>query len=326
MKVLFLAGDSEHAHDYGLAYLFDGLCEVLGFDNVIDYPENPTFHLASPEDRDECALDSDLFYPRRSIAFEEAALGVDLIIVGVANVTAWRACHHPLLANTPVIAVDMSDQVRDQRAQFEEAIGKKVAAYCKREIPIGENWGFALPLSYPASRVPDPMPSKKQVVHYHATAHGFDGPGIPRMEIIAALRSLVPETMLDVGLYRGQAKGTRPSPEEYNAAKAQSLVGISWNGWPHVTQYDNNRLWSNFAFGLAQVIEKPRIILPMFPLDGTHCLYAKTPREAARLAADLVLDPERAKTIGEAGRQHFLKHHSSAARATRLLRIAEKVL
>lgn len=325
MKVLYLAGSNWHSHDYGNAFLFDGLIEVLSYSNVIDWPENPTFHLRDATERDACGLDSDLFYPEREVRATTTAAfqgtnAATLIVLAVADRNGNAACK--AMPHVPVVAVDYSDQVVSRRAEYEACAGRPLAAYFKRELslvpPVSDD-AYSLPLCYPASRVPKQFPDKTHTIVYHATNHRAAGPGLPRMHIVDKLCELLEPEQLDVGLYVGQEKGTRPTPEELHDKMARGLIGISWNGWPHVAQWDSNRFHENFAFGLAQVAERPRIQLPELPVDGRDCLFADTPDQVVKLVVDLARDEARARTIAAAGHAWFMKHDTSRARAMYLL-------
>lgn len=320
MRVLYFAGHWPCSHDYGLAYLYDGLREVLGADNVFDYPLNPTFHLPSIDARDDCNLDSDLCVPPWSGNLDDA-VPIDLIVVGTVTSELHRAMMDPRIPrDVPVVAVDMTDQVMDLRPHYERYLaGRELVAYFKRELPIGAKWGKPMPMCYPRSRVPNPFPVKEPVITYHATDHNGGSPGIPRRQIVQELRLTVSAAKLDMMLYPGQAKGTRPSPEEYHAKLARGMVGVSWNG---ADNYDCNRTWEQFAFKMAQVIERPRIEFPPGTelVDGVHCYFADAPEHVAQLARMLVNCPEHAMQIADAGHRHFLQHHTSEARARYLLK------
>ena len=339
MNVLYLSGSGEHRHDYGAAFLFDGLVEVLGFDNVRDFPENPTYHLSGPHSRDSCELDADLFYPTRgsssfSNKFElrERLMGMPDETVAVIAVSFPLDAHiaqeisdicavlHPSI---PIMAVDYSDIVKNMRQHYELLAGRPLAAYFKRELPHGADWGYPLPLSYPASRVGAlDFEAKKPIVMYHATDHGGGLPGIPRRLIVSQLCRDLDDDQLDVALYPGQEKGSRPSPEEYNERKRRALVGVSWNG---AINWDCSRFWNNFAFGVAQVAEYPRIQIPHMPEHGEHCIYVRNPEDVVAPVQVLVDNPAYAREMAKAGHEYFLKWHCSRARAEYLLDIVKKV-
>ena len=339
MNVVYLMGGGDHDHDYGLAGLFDGLVEVLGYDAVHDLPENPTMHLSSYAARDHCGLDSDRCYESRlSTSYygnywqlRERLTGAPsdtIIVLGKPDAESRQVIEASDKANGkrfPIIAVDYSDQVADRRAEYEQCAGRPLAAYFKRELPIGADWGYPLPLSYPASRVGTLDFEAKNGLAYYATTHGGGAPGKPRIAIAEALGAMWHGSELigpGIHLTAGQEKGTRLSPEELHERMRVALVGISWNGAVNV---DCNRTWENFAFGLAQVAEYPRIQIPNVPEHGKHCLYAKSPDEVPGYVSVLLDNTAYAREMAKAGHEHFLKWHCSRARAEYLLDIVSKV-
>jgi len=312
MKVLYLVQEGKHAHCYGSDFLYDGFCEVLGHENVFDYPEKGPLH----DGRDECGIDSDQTWPRKGHTLEEAAVQCDLAVIamppgGQIPGHAWNACR---ALKVPIAAVDASDQVRDCRGWYETVAGREVQ-YFKRELPIGDTWGHPLPLCYPASRIPfQDMMGRERLnrVFYYASTHGGRGPGIPRIQIADLLRQNELLVNLDIKLFEGQQREGRPTPDEYHSRMEDASIGISWNGAPN---WDTNRFWENFAYGLAQVAERPKIQIPHEPSDGMHCLYASSPESVAAKVRFLLDERSLCREIAYEGHCHFRKYHTSAARA-----------
>lgn len=332
MKVAYLVSDGEHSHCYGSDFLFVGLVNNLGFGSVLDWPEKPPLHCSVVERthfdvplRDTCQIASDSAFPRRGTTPYDL-LDADVAIIALPPYApdAGRIAElcRGLPRSMPIAALDASDRVENCAGWYSEIAGRSLAGYFKREYPIGASWPgtFACPLSYPASRVGELEWGAKRGVFYHATDHGGGAPGVPRqaiqrslLGIIAANRAVV-DVAFDISLTPSQEN--RLSPEEYHACMAQALVGISYNG---AVNWDCNRFWENLAYGLCQVAERPTIQIPNPPLDGVHCYYVGTPDEAAQLVWALLNDEERAGRIARAGHAHFLRHHSSEARARYVL-------
>lgn len=332
MKILYLVSSHAHAHDYGLDFIYDGLRELHGED-VVDWPEKPCLHLGVGQQRDECQIDSDQWWPSRDERLggehdiRDLGRDAELVILAHsledpdANARVNRVLRENVLATTPVLALDMGDQVRDRRPEYEQVAARSVI-YAKRELPIGADWGIPCPMTYPASRVPSPMPAKFPRVVYHATHHGTEAPSVPRLAIVDALRRhpRIPRTSLDVMLYPSQRD--RPTPEEYHAKMASGLVGISWNG---AENWDANRHWESFAFGLCLIAERPRIQIPNPYQHLRHVFYVDHPEQVADVAATLLNAPGWALSIAAAGHQHFMQHHCSRARAAYLLEQVARV-
>lgn len=317
MRVLYLVTGARCGHDYGVDGLYHGLRQLPDVE-VFDWPQKSSLHCPADRNglpiRDGCEIDSDQAWPIRpyqlgdvincDVAVLAVSFPLDPCIVGQIKDTC-RA----IPKTTPIVAVDYSDIVDDMRCYYEGITVRELAAYFKRELPIGKDWGIPLPLCYPEVPIVQ-IEERRPVLFYRATDHGGGAPGIPRRMIVSQLCQLLDDNQLDVALYPSQQN--RPSPEQYNASKSTALVGISWNGAPN---FDNNRLWSNFAFGLAQVSEKPRIQIPNEPQDGVHCLYVTEAEQVAGEAAALLRDIDRAREMAVAGHEHFVRWHSSKARA-----------
>lgn len=350
MKVAYLVSGTPCAHCYGSDNLLSGLFTELGTANVYDWPEKDNVHLPSIAARDACAISSDACWPRKRHGFDAVA-ACDVAIIAThpdaPDATAIAAACSRLPRSMPIAAIDASDRVENHRNFYEAVAGRPLAAYFKREYPIGETWAktYACPLSYPASRVGE-LPEKSLIAFYVATNHGGGAPGVPRTAIVSDLAAKATEAKWQVRyqaespqiLIANAAADTsprpvivaqlhlsqenRPTPEQYHARMAEALIGISWNG---ADNWDCLRHWENFAYGLCQVAETPRIQIPNVPQDGAHCFYVNTPDAVAPLVWALLHDEDTARRVARDGRAHFLKHHSSEARARYVLKTLEAV-
>ena len=337
MKILFLTTAAPCGHDYAADFLLAGFVNnAVGRDEVYDYPEKPNVHLSDLSKRDRCMIDSDQALPYRRHSLEDAARNADLVVLGYqpfipgVDVENVRRALSLAPAGVPVAAIDGSDHLDDLSHLYQAHCGRGDIAYFKREYPIGADYGprcFPLPLSYPRSRVPKEWPSRQHRLCYHASSHGGavdSNPALPRITIVDLLRRLVSSDKLDVDLYPGsEGPGRRMRPEQYHERLMRSSVGLSWNG---ASNWDSNRFWENFAFGVAQVAERPRIQIPNAPVDGEHCLYADSPHEAAFLVRDLLDgDPVRVERMRLAGHHHFQWFHASEARAAYVVEMMKEV-
>lgn len=319
MKVLYLNADGPHPHCYGADFLLNGFFRVVGHKNVFDFPEKPSMHLPTPWKRDACQIDSDDAFPYKRHTLAEALEGVDLVMIAVQpnNEHTAQMIHgvcEVVPRSVPIAAYDPSDVVNLTRDWYEQAVGRELAAFFKREVPL--TWGpeatqtyIPLPLCYPAARIPDPMPKKHVRVFYHATTHNGGTPGVPRMRIAHRLRELVPEEQLNLRLYPSQEH--RPKPEDYHTMMAYSSVGVSWNG---AVNWDCNRFWESLAYGLCLVAQRPTIQIPAPFVSGEHLWYCDSPEQVAEVAAEMIREPERASDIALMGHRHFVHYHTAEAR------------
>lgn len=326
MKVLVLVNGAKCAHDYGSAYIIDGLRTVCGADNVFDFPQPPCLHLKPGEPRDGCNIDSDAWWPMKSLnTLSDVLAGVDVVLIGfgpgvdaMSAYTAGNICNKAL-PTVPVGVLDMSDQVVDLRGWYAQFL-KRPFVYFKRELPLGANWGHPCPLTYPSWKAWEYLGSKewadktnKLTVFYHATDHGGGPPGVPRRQIVDALRRMAQPPSLDVMLTPSQEN--RLSPEAYHERMASALIGIAWNGAPN---WDNNRAWENFAFGLCQVMERPRIQIPHPPVHLEHACLVDSPAEVAPMVR-MLLSEGTALDVAQEGHAWFLAHHAADRRAQYIL-------
>ena len=328
MNILYLVTDHPHPHDYGADHLYLGLVALQGADQVWDWPPKPTLHLETRDRRDACQMDCDQAVPLRANAAEDVASlaqRADLVIIALhaneenAALLAQALPHVP--PGTPVVAYDASDTVANLREWYTGVALRPLAVYAKREVPLGmaDAWGaLPLPLCYPHRAEHDTLPRKVPRVVYHAAEHTYKGrvgpPGVPRATIVQGLRTLLPASHLDVGLYSGQRE--RPLPEDYHAKLARALVGVSWNGAPN---WDCNRFWESFAYGLCLIAERPRIELPFAPAHLQHCFYVDAPEQVATVAKMLLHNVGWALRLASQGHDWWKLHHTPTARAQRLL-------
>jgi hypothetical protein len=326
MKILYVVSDQEHGHDYGADMLFHGLCQTIGFDNVFDWPEKKCLHLGSIGERDDCQIDSDQCWPLKNHTLEHAVSQSDVAVISVGitchnspafrhTANVFRSCH------LPIVAIDQTDDVGNLRHIYEDAAGRHLKAYFKRELPLGSDWGFPMPFSYPATRSPSWFPDKENKVFYWAVAAGMAG--VNRRYIANQIDGVVPPFQRDIRLSSVQSKGDRPPPEEYHDAMSKCTIGVSWNG---AANWDCNRFWENFAFGLCQVAQRPKIQIPNPPIDGVHVCFVDRMDEVAPAIVSLLNDRVRASRIARDGHDHFMRHHTSESRARYLVDKIEELL
>lgn len=335
MKVALCLHREPHGHSYGADFLFDGLCQVLGFENVLDWPEVDHLHLAPDDPGDACQIDSDQHWPRKGHAWEDVC-SADLAIVCGGEPGDLVG----LPASLPVVAVDFTDIISDQTGRFTNILGGRPPRLMfKREIPIGLSAYAAMypaPLMYPDTRFTPVFEAKATRVFYHATSHGFlpeslppdivapIWSGLPRYHIVEGLVAALPAEQRDVGLHAGMEG--RLDRATYHGGMLDALVGVSWNTGPNWATYDCNRLWEGFACGMAQVIERPRIVLPHPPVDGVHCVFADSPDDVVTAVVALLRDREDALRMAREGHEWFRRYHSARARAQYILDICARVL
>src|SRR5574340_1528594 len=103
MKILYLVADGEHAHSYGDDFLLEGFYNILGFDNIFDFPEKACVHLPSIEARDDCQISSDSVHPRKEYRIEDVASTCDLAVMTAPDPRLFYACSL-IPSSVPVVA------------------------------------------------------------------------------------------------------------------------------------------------------------------------------------------------------------------------------
>jgi hypothetical protein len=333
MRVLYLMSPRAHSHDLGADFLLGGFYATLGIDNVFAVPESDSLH--RPRETAECPVcrecpyDSDQDWPRKGHTAMDVMDGCDVLCIATQPGDHHMRAHEPLLRawprTKPVIACDLGDAFGVNNGDWYRSLaGRPLTAHFKRELPIGATWALPLPLMYPASRIPQAPVHKLVRVFYHASGHGdtLDGAGAVRRQIVDDLRRRMPYgDTLNVGLHTSRA--TNLLPVDYHTQMTEALVGISWNGFPYVQNWDCNRVWEQFAYAVCQVIESPRIQIPKPFVDGVHCVYALTPEAVGAAVESLIHEPQRALDIAKAGHAWFAQWHTSEARALYVARLVE---
>lgn len=315
--ILYLTNDSPHCHDYGIDFLFHGLTQMVGYDHVWDFPERRTLH-----ELDGCAAVSDQSWPRRNANIWDIVPHAELIVIAIQPgddkaaeiIFEWMA---NIPRHIPVVAADMSDTVTDNSLWYMTVARRPLAAYFKREVSLVVHGAIPLPLTHPSVPV-DKLGSKSNTVFYYASSHDTNSPSVPRTIIADGINSLIPAANRDIKLCDAPVSESKLPLSDYYSRLARASVGVNWNG---AQNWDSVRFWENFAYGVAQVSEAPRIRIPFTPQHGIHCIYVNSPDQVAHGVKQLIDDPIMAVKMGQAGYQWFEQHHSSRARAAYFLQM-----
>lgn len=328
MKVLFLTDSSP---DYGADYLYDGLCCLLGPENVVDFPSKPTLHLVRES---EARFDCDLFWPSHGL-FEEEVVGMlyagdfDVIVLPTLRPGAVAAAR-TLKGDVPNgwakaarIGFDGEDGDANVRDLYEELAGP-LAGFFKRELPVGATWGSPLPFGYPARRmrmVPrDYIPGgvfERWGVFYCAHIWEWVGRGM-RARLCDALREAIPPDHLFLSVSRDGDE--RLSLSDYHRQQQRALAAIV----PAGRGYWTNRYWEAVADGALVIAEAPvnREIGPdMILTDEMEAFYFETPGEAAERAVWAIKNQAEVREMVIRAQWKLLGYNSTLARAKQLLAV-----
>ncbi len=307
LKVLFLL----HAQsDYGSDVLYDGLCRVLGSENVIEYPGKPYLHGESSQVGGSypCMFD----WPRSPHTREDIqamleAGEFDVILYSDTLLTLDKEEIRSLLSHakrTPLFIVDMWDQCGDYWADIAEYIDyKPISGYFKREYLRGGNYHentIPLPFSYSEGRIP--------TVVNNAAREGLFWAG----KIEYGTRTL---TLSFVRDKFGVDITQQYSQEEYVAVLRNKLMGLCLFG----NGFDTVRYWELPAHGCMLLAERLPIVVPYDFEDGVSAVFFDDLKELEEKLTYYLQHREEAQQIAMAGHTHLCEHHTSTCRARYML-------
>ncbi|MCC6486418.1 MAG: glycosyltransferase family 1 protein [Candidatus Hydrogenedentes bacterium] len=306
-RILVITHDQS---DYGMDSLYDGLCTVLGAENVLEYPWKGTLHGQTPEAalNYPCVFD----YPGEPLSpssIEEQLRDGRFDIILHADVV--QCTHRDVVRrfldaapDIPVAVYDPWDDVDLYLPAVLRYLGReRVTAYFKREMLEGFDYGpdaYPLPFGYPDRLVPAEVSTQREGNLFWAGKRLFG----TRSLYLDHLASLL-----------GQGLEKTYSQEEYRVAISRSRIGLSLFGYG----YDTVRYWELPAHGTMLLAEKPPIRIPHDFIDGESAVHFEDLPELEHKLAYYLDHPGEADAIARAGRNHFLRYHMGSTRARQFL-------
>lgn len=307
-RVLFILHPRPH---YGLDILYDGLCRVLGEENVLDYPYKPSLHGAPPAEY--------VHYPctfnRPGVPIPLAQLLADIergrfdfIVFGDCEagmpLEDARAIAQAAGDKTPIFVYDALDAAMNLRPRMLGFLGvERVAGYFKREMLACADYGpnsFPLPFAYPDGRVGPPPGTPRPKALFWA-GHRMSG-----------LRRLFLERIESrFGL---KLDAVYPQ-DEYVRALHEHRLGLNCFGFG----FDTVRYWELPAHGCMLLSERLPIRIPYNFRDGESAVFFDDLESLESKLAHYLDAPEECAAIAATAHAHLLHHHTGAARARHCL-------
>ena len=352
MKVLYC---TDPQLDYLADQIYDGLCAVLGWQNVFDFPPKAAYH--DPGERvSYLAQNPGHEYGMEDVVGVIRDQSVDLAIVSSPRQGAVKA--YRLLAERvrtpPVVILDGEDD-RHIRAELAQSIG--AALYFKREVKLGVldearghfKWRGWLGNARSALRT-HPLPfsvtgaSLKPVPELDRDIDvSFVGRASHRNRV-RAVRLLKQATDLhfEGGFYvdpsdraskvaeswfgRMAAKliGDPPArdsirkipPEAHLAMLHRSKTAVSVRGGG----FDTMRYWEIVAAKTPLISERPDIEIPNNFEHGVHAIFCRPDlRDLPEWVRYLKNNEAERRRMADAAFAHLLAYHTTARRATYLI-------
>lgn len=297
------------AFDPAADVLFDGLCDVLGSECVVDFPFKPSLHGAPHGEREDYPIVFDR--PGRPRGLEEACAELASGAYAAVLFTDMEPAIRPeavralraAAPDLPWIAVDGWDDCSDLQGFLAEFLGEAPRLYCKREFLRCHDYGpraIPLPMSYPACLARSAPAASRTMPFFWAgrAEHG--------------LRPLIlPWLARERGLELADSLPQADYARALNTARA----GLCLQGFG----CDTLRYWELPAHGVLLVAEAPPLVIPGNFRDGEEALFFRDARELLDVHDYCAAHPERADSMAAAGHARFLEHHTGAARARQLL-------
>jgi hypothetical protein len=336
LRLLYL---SNPRTDFLQDLLYHGLASILGAENVVDYPPNGHYHGERPETLEPWDFPMLFFdFPRPDAGnLDELLASVDAVVVPslrpeiagiVRQVVARRA--------RPIVFVDGEDhcwlhgmaEVADVAFKREVLLRApllrlkspprrwyhRVRGHAEWSDPLRRQLGVAhagdkralpMPLAVIDYGLQPEAEKETDVVFLGSNTHEL------RRRVATAVEALSARGLRVVAGANSPAK--RPSWEEYVRTLSRARVGISVRGGG----FDTYRYWETPYAGAVLVAETPQIALPDNFVHGEDAFFA--PVDDLVETAVAVLERDDLPEIAARGRERVLRHHTSVARAQRLL-------
>lgn len=305
-RILLITAPQPH---YGLDALYDGLCEVLGDENVIDFPWKPLLHGQRAENEYyPCSLDRR--GERRSLEEIEILLRdkyFDIVLFGALDQEVDREVVRRIVAasgSVPWYLVDQQDECADF---FDDALalldGALVCGCFKREMLQCVDYGprvIPLPFSYPDSRAATNISEQRPETFFWAGQRW------------CGLRDIYLRHIENV---LGETFEQKYDQEGYAAAMRRARIGLNGFGGG----FDTVRYWELPAQGCMLLSERPPIRIPHNFEDGISAVFFDDLNDLDEKLKYYLANPDVVSEIALAGHEHFMRYHTSSARARQML-------
>ena len=306
-RVLFITQPQSH---YGLDVLYDGLCAVLGDDQVIEHPWKPMLHGQTPREMEQypCAVDraggrmelEDILARLRAGYFDVVLFGDLDKRIGLAEIRALVQA----AGSTPWFLMDAQDECTDFFRDALEFLGlEAVCGYFKREMLACFDYGprvAPFPFAYPDHRVPLEVSGPRPQLLFYA---GQRWCGLREL-YLGRIEALLGETF-----------DRTYDQDGYVEAMRRSLMGLSAFGGG----FDTVRYWELPANGCMLLSERLPIRVPYDFKDGeTAVLFDDLP-ELEEKVKHYAAHRDEAEAIARAGHEHLKRRHTGSARARQVL-------
>lgn len=313
-RILFITDDRVN---HGLDVLFDGLTQVLGSGNVVDFPQKPTLHGSQPERFGyyPCLFNHPIHTPPVEELKDQLRQGAfDIVLLGDSERVHDQELIRQIMEaaqGTPVFLLDMLDNLRDNRPVMLQHAGLDAfAGYFKREMVACVDYGvdtFPLPFAYPDSYLTDSKVHDRDIPVFWAGNRAY-GTRKLYLEYLEQAHSLDFSTLY--------------GPEDYVGLLDRALIGLDMPGFG----FDTVRYWEVPAHGGMLLTERRPTLIPFNFEHGVSAVYYDDLPDLEAKLLHYMAHPSEAQSIAAAGTALLREHHTGSARARHLLGWVQHVL
>lgn len=320
MKVLFLTHPEA---DYGEYFLYNGLCEALGVENIIDYPYKRSYHgevhtYPRPWEGGATGCTAPFEFAKvratREYSFQEVrdlcrSNTFDFVVVGSPRYGAVQAAKN-LKSDfrTKKIVMHDGEDYTDIREDLSRPIG--VNLYLKRELLTRtertKNGARLRPFPFSCPLTVDQNCDKSLDV---LCAVGDSHP----------VRGVAKQVVANLPNLRVLAGHWGWSRYIELIAVSRTAVAPRGHGW------DTVRRWEIPAFDTLLLCERLQIVEDNPLHDGEHCVYYSGPDELQKKLLWWLERPDDLRRVALAGQKFVREHHTNVARARRLIEWVKEI-
>ena len=294
--------------NYGLDIIYDGLCKVLGWENIFEYPRKETLHSGNSNlcNNYPCFF----HYPDDNCLTLKKAKGMlennefDLVLICMhQEQSAISELGDSLLKTTvPKFVLDQEDSYYVDYAFIDKY---NILGYFKRELVYTEEYDpriIPLTFSYPNQLISMRFPEKKtKTMFWAGKSYYTRGLYIDRAQSIARVK-FPPNN-----LHRFQ----------YAKILDNTIIGLNLFGWG----FDTVRYYELPAHGCLLFSERPPIPIYQDYVDGESAVFFSDLSEFTQKLRYLMSNPKEIQRIANNGYEHIKKYHTTDQRAKQMLSI-----
>ena len=326
MRILWITHPES---DYLASTLYRGMCQVLGVDNVIDYPWKDSYHgqtsyYEQPYGRGPgCTSPCAWQKPSESVRRTEVEIKNDNFDCVILESTRPYAIHalDAVIASgwtpLPPVFVCCGEDYSETNILLD--VGNKFGAKAlfKRELLKGVNIQHVYPCPF-ASVIPEDWPLYVSLSKHHDAFCVVGNTDPTRQAYIDALQRIS-----GYNIYSGSDKqGVRLDQFQYWEKLSRSRIGVNLKGFG----WDTLRFLEIPAVMTMLLTQRIDIQYPHEFTDGVNCAIFNDANEMDWKLRHYLDHPDECQRIARAGYDHVLAHHTSRRRAEYVLDIVGRYI